>query len=130
MRNKIRPYYIQYKAIKEKLSDQLFGNRSYKKFLIISDARTGSTLLMQLLDTHPEIIALGEEFKILTGSTCRKIWNKIYRKRPKSVNWVGFKIFYFHPSKGSDREVWDFIEEDKEIVVIHLTRRNVLRSSV
>lgn len=130
MKKRLLPYYTQLRAQKERIIDQLFGSREYKKFVVISDSRTGSTLLMHFLNSHPEIICLGEEFKYLKESSCREIWNRIFHKRPKSVNWVGFKLFYFHPSSGNDNEVWDFIEKDKEIVIIHLTRINILRSYV
>lgn len=130
MRQNLREAFIKYKTAKSRAADFLLGDRIYKKFVIISDSRTGSTLLMQLLNSHPEIFAFGEEFKNLKDSSCRQIWDKIYRKRPKKIKWVGFKLFYFHPSSGNDREVWDLIKQDKEIVIIHLTRRNILRSYV
>lgn len=130
MRQNLREAYIKYKTVKSFTTDFLLGHRNYKKFVIISDSRTGSTLLMQLLNSHPEILAFGEEFKYLKGSSCRQVWDKIYRKRPKKIQWVGFKLFYVHPSSGNDREVWELIQQDTEIVIIHLTRKNILRSYV
>ena len=130
MKDSLRQYHIQYKAKREKLRDSLFGTHKYKKFVIVSDSRTGSTLLMQLLNSHPEIITLGEEFKDLNQLSCKESWRNIFRRRPKKINWVGFKLFYFHPRKSMDREVWDLIESDKRIVIIHLTRQNILRSYV
>jgi LPS sulfotransferase NodH len=122
--------YIKYKSTHNLISDNLLGDKNYRKFVIISDSRTGSTLLMQLLNSHPEILCFGEEFKNLKIFSCRQIWNKIYRKRPKSVNWVGFKLFYFHPWQSNDHQVWDFLEADKNVLIVHLTRRNILRSYV
>ena len=113
-----------------KIKDFCLGDKNYKKFVIISDARTGSTLLMQLLNLHPDIIALGEEFKNLREKSCKEIWNDIFRKRPKEIQWVGFKLFYFHPWQNQDQDVWDFIKADEEIIIIHLTRKNILRSFV
>ncbi len=127
MKAQLRPYYIEYKEQKEKIMDQLFGNRNYRKFVIVSDSRTGSTLLMQLLKIHPEIICFGEEFKKLNGKSCRRKWSEIFRNRPREVRWVGFKLFYNHPSDSEDKKVWEFIEKDQDIVIIHLTRRNILR---
>lgn len=122
--------YIRSKILFFELMDNLYGNKNYKKFVIISDSRTGSTLLMQLLNSHPNVITKGEEFKNLKGKSCRQIWNKIFRNRPRRIKWVGFKLFYFHPREASDREVWDFLEKDKDIVIIHLVRRNFFRSYV
>ena len=109
---------------------QILGSRDYQKFVIVSDSRTGSTLLMDLLNYHPNIIALGEEFRDLKGNTCKEIWNKIYSKRSKRIKWVGFKLFYHHPRDNNDQEVWDIIENDPTIVIIHLVRKNILRSYV
>lgn len=130
MKEILRQWYTSYKAARSWTADNFFGSRNYRKFVIVSDSRTGSTLLMQLLNSHPEIICFGEEFKNLKGFTCGPIWSRIYRKRPSLVNWVGFKLFYRHPSSGKDREVWNLIEQDKEIVIVHLMRRNILRSYV
>jgi len=125
-----RKNHIKLKFHFNKSNDYFFGNKNYKKFVIVSDSRTGSTLLMQLLNSHPEIITLGEEFKNLDGKSCRKVWSDIFRKRQKDIHWVGFKLFYFHPWKSNDQEVWNFLKADKEIVIIHLIRRNILRSFV
>ena len=122
--------YIRFKKLRENFRDNLFGDTNYKKFAIISDSRTGSTLLMQLLDSHPAIICFGEEFKNLENSSSSKVWKEIYRKRRKSTQWVGFKLFYFHPWKNKDQDVWKFLEADKNVVIIHLTRKNILRSYV
>ena len=58
------------------------------------------------------------------------IWNDIFRSRSNFVKWVGFKLFYDHPWNSIDRKVWNLIEEDKNIVIIHLIRVNKLRSYV
>ena len=105
---------------------QIFGDRNYKKFVIISQSRTGSTLLMALLNNHENIICEGELFKNLNGKSCKQIWDKFFSKKPKKVKQVGFKLFYSHPTNG-DQSVWDFIENDKSITIIHLVRKNWLR---
>lgn len=126
----LKKFYGRYLDARERITNQIFGNIEYRKFVIISDARTGSTLLMALLDNHPEIIAKGELFKQLRGKTTLDIWNDLFRKRPKKVKWVGFKLFYDHPWNSGERKVWDLIEEDKGIVIIHLVRNNKIRSYV
>lgn len=111
------------------IKNSVFGDLNYRKFVIISDSRTGSTLLMNFLNSHPNIIAKGEIFKLLEGKSCRHIWDRFFVKYPRNVEYVGFKLFYHHPWD-DDQEVWDFIQSDKDIVIIHLTRRNLLRSLV
>lgn len=124
----LRSNYLKIKEIKSLYSDLIFGHKSYKKFVIISDSRTGSTLLMQQLNLHPNILTLGEEFKNLEKKTCKQIWDNIFRKRQKKVEMMGFKLFYFHPRNSKDQEVWELIEKNEEFIIIHLTRKNILRS--
>ena len=97
--------------------------------MIISDARTGSTLLLNLLGFHPYIETEGERFKNLNGLSQEVIWKDIFRKRQKKVKYVGFKLFYFH-AKEENQWVWEYLKADKSITIIHLTRNNVLRSSI
>ena len=126
----LKDYYSRFLEGRERITNRIFGNLDYRKFVIISDARTGSTLLMALLDNHPEVIAKGELFKQFHGKTTMHIWNDLFRKRPKKVKWVGFKLFYDHPWNSGDRKVWELIEKDKNIVIIHLVRNNKVRSYV
>lgn len=111
---------------KRKIVNQIFGDKNYKKFVIISQSRTGSTLLMALLNNHENIICDGELFKNLNGNSCKHIWNRFFSKKPKKIEQVGFKLFYYHPLKG-DQSVWDFIKNDKSITIIHLVRKNWMR---
>lgn len=130
MRKFLKNIYQQTLNYKSRFLNTIFGYRDYRKFVIVSDARTGSTLLMALLNNHPEIIAGGEIFKQLKNCSCKEIWVDFFRKRPRQTKWLGFKLFYDHPWNSKDKEVWNFIENDKEIVVIHLIRENILRSYV
>lgn len=114
---------------KERVINNLLGHRDYKKFVIISRSRTGSTLLMALLNKHSNIICKGELFKRLDTKSCLTIWNDLFSKRPKKIKYVGCKIFYYHPFD-DDKSVWDFIDNDKNITIIHLTRKNYLEAFV
>lgn len=110
--------------------NQLFGDKKYDKFIVITRSRTGSNLLMSFLNSHPDIIAKGELFRRLEGQSCKKVWEIIYTKKPKHIKYVGFKIFYYHPLDSEDREVWNYIKKDKSIKLIHLTRQNMLETVV
>ena len=129
MRNKIVNFYIDFRANFISLRDSVFGDTNYKKFVIISDSRTGSTLVNNMLNFHPNIVAKGEVFKELNFESSRQVWKNLFRKFPRKIKYVGFKLFYHHPLKG-DKEVWDLVESDRSIVIIHLVRKNVLRSLV
>ena len=111
------------------IADNLFGKSSYKKFVIIANPRTGSNLLKYLLDDHNDIRAHKEMFRFLYGKTCRQIYHTVYPKKSlKKV--VGFKIFYHHPRNTKDREVWKLLQNDTTIKIIHLQRKNFLKSRI
>ncbi len=121
--------YHQLRLSNNRLRDKLLGDTNYKKFVIISDARTGSTLLLNLLGFHPQIETEGERFKSINGKSQEEIWNDIFRKRQKKLKYVGFKLFYFHAA-GEDKWVWDRLKRDRSVTIIHLTRDNILRSLI
>ncbi|MFN3917678.1 MAG: Stf0 family sulfotransferase [Flavobacteriales bacterium] len=106
------------------------GAKAYKKFIIITRSRTGSNFLISLLNDHPNIHALGEEYSKIGSKSTQRIWNQIFCKKPKNIHLVGFKLFYYHPLDSEDKSVWEIIQKDPEIRLIHLTRKNLLRTYV
>lgn len=112
------------------MRNTFFGNKKYKKFVIIGAPRTGSNWLVSLLNSHPKIMCLGERYKNLKSQTSLQIWDEIFSKRKSGISYLGFKLLYNHPQDSSEQFVWDRIKEDPEIVIIHLHRKNLLRSYV
>lgn len=104
------------------------GNNNYKKFIVLTRARTGSNLLKNLLDSHSKIYIKGEIFKHLKGKNTEGELNILYSNKPAIIQAVGFKIFYYHPSDMESDQIWQILERDKEIKVIHLKRKNILRT--
>ena len=129
MKEFLKEFYIIFRIRSAEFRDFIFGNKEYTKFLIISDSRTGSTLLQNMLNFHPKIIAKGELFKVIENKESSEVWNSIFRKYQKSIKYVGFKLFYHHPLKG-DPGVWDIAKKDPSIIIIHLVRKNTLRSLI
>lgn len=125
----LKKVYHNYRINSRIILDYVFGNKNYKKFVIICDSRTGSTLLLNMLGFHPEIEVEGERFKNINKRSGIDIWNSIFRKRQARIKYVGFKLFYFH-SQGEDKSVWDSLNNDKSITIIHLRRENMFRSLV
>ncbi len=95
------------------------------KFVVITRSRTGSNLLISLLDSHDDIVAFGEKFNRLEGRSCQSVYDEIFRNKPNKQ--VGFKIFYYHPLDSEDKSIWDLIQNDPHIKIIHLIRENLLR---
>ena len=117
------------KSTVQNITNQVFGDLHYQKFVIISRSRTGSTLLMSLLNSHENIECTGEIFKELKGKPSNQVWFNHFGKRLKRIKWLGFRLFYYHPING-DREVWELLKSDSSIPVLHLTRQNMLRTLV
>lgn len=120
------------------------------KFVVISTQRTGSTLLIKLLDSHPEVLCAGEIFfppsgseyairKYVEQSSGRKLRHQLFRSglvweflddlyAQEGYGAIGFKYMYSqarhiprcYPS------VLRYILEN-EIPVIHGVRKNALR---
>jgi hypothetical protein len=122
------------------------------RFFILARGRTGSTLLHQLLDSHPQCICFEEIFAdrplpdespadypapMLEGMRrdegLRSSDPVAFLDRyvfaddlPPAIRSVGFKLFYFH-SNGGRSELWDHLRRDQGVRVVHLRRRNLLR---
>jgi LPS sulfotransferase NodH len=130
-----------------------------KKFIIISPARSGSTLVVTSLRQHHNVRILGEIFndeeeeRTLAFS---RNWYSHNNERKSNLYYehgddasiflrdhvfsnqitskftaVGFKILYNQAWEDLNvRKAWDFLIEERSIHVIHLVRRNLLASWV
>jgi len=106
----------------------LIGDTNYGKFVVIARARTGSNLLLSLLNNHPQIRAYGEKFSHLGSKNTKLIFNEIFPK--KSTKTIGFKLFYYHPIDSEDKSIWEILKNDTNFKIIHLQRKNVLRAHI
>lgn len=109
---------------------KLMGNYDYQRFIILSRSRTGSTLLLDLLKSHPNISMKGEIFQKLNGQTTDRIWHDAFSRKLPFIKAVGFKLFYYHPMDVSDKTVWKFMRSNRDIKIIHLTRKNILNTVI
>lgn len=126
----------------------LLGGRDYKRFVIFGVARTGSTLLLDLLNAQSQVIAFGELFRgdgaigwdippFLTQQSPRLrrmseaqplafLETAVFRRWPKEIAAVGFKLFYHHARSGPQAAVRDHLRDDPDLAIIHIKRRNIL----
>ncbi len=123
------------------------GDSDYVRFVCIGYARTGSTLLMRSLDNHSRIVGFGEivknidrypqhyhEFEnnqaLFERDPVRFLQTMVFRKYPPPIAAVGFKIFYHHAPREAawGRGVWDYLLGQPELRVLHLKRRNKLKT--
>ncbi len=104
------------------------GQSQYRKFVVVTRARTGSNLLISLLNSHPQVDARGEMFREMKGQSVESRLDRVFRRRPRRIEAVGFKIFYYHPLDDHHSQVWDRLCSMDDLYILHLKRRNVLRT--
>jgi hypothetical protein len=126
------------------------GSNDYVRFIILCYARVGSTMLAASLNSSPNIICFRELFNpIMKGigfyvdgydnSSAQDrelrdrdlrefLRQRIFCPHPNEIRAVGFKMphghFEWFPS------LLEWLIEDKDLHVLHLTRRNLLRMLV
>jgi LPS sulfotransferase NodH len=108
----------------------IVGHDDYVRFIILTRSRTGSNLLVSFLNGHPNIYSEGEIFARMNGQDPVARLDAAFGRQPKHVRAKGFKIFYYHPLDAPGSELWTRLESDFDLRVIHLTRRNILRTLV
>jgi LPS sulfotransferase NodH len=140
----IKDYLISLSLIK--------GQNDYTKFIILSDYRSGSNLLMNLIKSHPNAHCYSELFygkkifwaskvygKSETNSKALSIRKKsplifldkyCFRKYTKSIQAVGFKLMYFDLFKNKSIDLKNLLSHYPGLKIIHLKRRNYLERFV
>lgn len=122
----------------------------YVRFMILSGARTGSTMLATALNSSPEIVCFREVFNRhlaainygVDGYDSRSaadiasreqepvafLHTRIYGGHPEEIRAVGFKFLYRHAFEFD--HIAQHLIDSREIRVLHLQRRNAIRSLV
>lgn len=126
----------------------LNGTSSYRRFVIVGIARTGSNLLIDLLNAHTQVLAFGELFRspdsigwdvppfityrspkvnaVYHADPLAFLERHVFRRWPKEYSAVGFKLFYYHARQPPHSLVWDYLAKDSNIRILHIKRRNGL----
>jgi|CXWL01.1.fsa_nt_gi hypothetical protein len=122
-------------------------NDDYTRFVILGDARTGSNMLAQALNTNPAVRCFRELFHFMhdyvdyfvegfdpnvpedvalrNADPVRFLQVRIFGAQPPGIKAVGFKFLY--PHIWGFEQLFDHLAADKRLKVIHLKRRNWLR---
>lgn len=120
-------------------------HRAYRRYVILAHARSGSNLLVYSLRSDPRVVSFGEIFHphdtlVMPLSETPGL-RYLHRQRPlqflqqavyggyaRGIEAVGFKVFPDHvPEGGQLQPVKEWLASQRDIAVIHLTRRNLLR---
>jgi LPS sulfotransferase NodH len=105
-------------------------NTRYRRFIVLSRSRTGPTLLTSFLDSHPNVRARGEVLKTLNGRPVEQAILEQFGRQPRRIKARGFKVFYYHPLDDPDARLLSHLAAMDGLDVIHLRRRNILRTLV
>jgi LPS sulfotransferase NodH len=120
----------------------------YTRFIILGRSRSGSNFLRGLLNAHSQIIVFEELFKNPDtigwgldgypqgGRTLQRfqsdpvqfVEQDVFKKLSERIKAVGFKIFYYHAHGTRLEPIWDYLKDHTEIRVLHLKRRNILKT--
>jgi LPS sulfotransferase NodH len=107
------------------------GHKDYVPFIVLAHARTGSNMLLSMLNSHPQVLARGEVFARVSPEDVHATVSQTFGRRvPRRVRTVGCKVFYYHPLGDASGVLWRELDEVSDLHVVHLRRRNVLRTIV
>ena len=109
------------------LQSLFLKNNNYKKYIILSPPRSGSTLLSRMMLAHPNVKGEGEYFDRLKNKNPAMLLETLFSPQKMSVQAVGFNIHYNHPADEKNNEAWKLLREFPDLYVIHLSRKNILR---
>lgn len=127
------------------------GQKKYRRFIILTTARSGSNFLLGMLNAHSQVLAFGELFRekktigwdidpydrYLQSHRLKRLSqtdpvaflkNHVFINFPGKIKAVGFKIFYYHAQDESRGHLWGFLRGQNDINVIHLKRMNTLKT--
>lgn len=126
------------------------GHRDYTRFLVVGAARTGTNLVTQSLNAHPEVACFREIFHcdpqtiefgqlgyyhkqnahsmidLKQNDPLRLVEQEVFRLFGKQIKAVGYKLLYNHACEGRMSDIRTAIKEDHSLRVIHLKRRDAL----
>ena len=119
--------------------DWLLRKNKYTRFIVLTKARTGSNLLVNSLQSHPDMKVFGELFRggvddavkaLILNSAEDYFQNHVFKQYGRGIKAVGFKMFYKHPVYDRAGKVWRYLLNMDDLKVIHLRRKNILRALV
>lgn len=103
-----------------------FGAAPPAPFVVLCRARSGSNYLLSLLEMHPNTLVYGEKLRAYRPGRSERFLERLHGRRAWWVRATGFKLFYEHPHNVSAPQLWQRLIDDRELMVIHLRRRNLL----
>ena len=126
----IRNPHKAYRVLSDRLLFYGVGHTNFKRYIMLSRSRTGSSMLKTFLDSHPNIHAEWEILNNLKGRNYKDVLGKAFCKEPYYIKAKGFKIFYYHPFDDESNDIWVDLVTMENLWVIHLKRRNIFHTLI
>jgi LPS sulfotransferase NodH len=137
--------YLRHLALETGLSR---GHRDYTRFVVLGRSRVGSNFLRGLLNSHSQIAVFGELFQnkqeigwampgyrqssnllaLFREEPVRFLETKVFHPFPHEIAAVGLKLFYYHAQDEAWRPLWDYLQQETEIKIVHIRRENILKT--
>lgn len=126
-------------------------HRTYRKFVVLSTQRSGSTYIASLLQSHPSAVCYNEIFHpekchynypffpeennpemlfIRDADPVEFLRQYVFRKYLTPFSAVGFKLHYSQAIDKRFVAMWTHLLRDKEICFIHVSRANLLKTLI
>ncbi|MDX5347845.1 MAG: sulfotransferase [Hymenobacteraceae bacterium] len=114
----------------------LWQQKQYTKFVLLGRGRSGTTLLHTYLNSHPNVLSLGElmhprhQHPLRHQNPIRYLQQYGFKNYSPLIKAVGFKMFYEWESGNVQHPLWQTLHQIPDLKVIHLRRENKLRNLV
>jgi LPS sulfotransferase NodH len=133
-------YYFQYLRtyliIKRKQvlnAISLSKSKKYTPFVILSEPRSGSTMLHTYLNSHTQIKSYGEvlreniEANAIVKETTPYINTLAFKPHTPALKAIGLKLFYEYYEDPRYAESFKYIVNRNDVKIIYLIRRDILK---
>ncbi len=124
--NPVRRIAYRSRRLGRALAKVPIGKPPKVRFIVLCRARTGSNLLMSMLEGHPQVLAYGEKLRHATAPAAEHFLERLRARRAWWIQAVGFKMFHDHPHGQPADPVWRTLEQVDDLRVVHLWRKNLL----
>lgn len=104
--------------------------RPGKLFVLFGRGRSGSTLLVKMLDAHPDVTCLNEILRYKTFAPTAYFDNVL---APVDTACAGFKLLSYQVRRYNSQRKRNNIREwltSKEVTIFHLKRRNLFNHAI
>lgn len=117
-------------ALQASLLQNTINQKDYHPFIFFGRGRSGSTLLVEMLNAHPSVTCLGEILRYRTFAPVKYIDNCL---NACGSDHRGFKLLSYQvktlcsPNKQASIRRW---LEDNNVTIFHLHRENTLNHAI